>query len=330
MSDDLPSVSIVVEMENIKTVQPEVLGVVLESLAAQLKPVLDRFARPPRLVFVHPGPVDENEEVLQRIRQDGPSVASLDIHAVAVPDGRYYEMKNAGAALAENEILIFADSDAPPEGDWLIQMLRAFETPGVVAASGKTFLKHDDFLSRTLALIWIFPLEHGDERETRQNSIWANNVAFRRDWFANAGGFPYDKGFKCSCFLLHQRLLDEGKDCIRVDAPARHEPLRGLRFIAWRAAVTGRDADRKTLLRKSENRGQRIRYAFKRWTTMMSRATRKIVTKRGLVGMPLWEVPLALLVGWTFHTIALANQLARATGLSEERVEHIPEIFEPR
>jgi len=330
VSHALPSLSIVVEMENIRTVEPAVLGIVLDSLAAQLWPVMGRLARPPRLIFVHPGKVEANDEVLARIRQDGPSLRSLDIHAVAVPDGRYYEMKNAGAALAENEILIFADSDAPPEGDWLLQLLAAFEDPETVAASGRTFLKHDDFLSRTLALTWIFPLEHGDEQEARQAFIWANNVAFRRDWFADAGGFPYDMGFKCSCSLLDQRLLDAGKTCIRVNARARHEPLRGLRFVAWRAGVTGRDDDRKYLLRKSGRRLKRVRYAIKRWNAMMWRTTRKVVTKRKLVNMPAREVPFALLLGWTFYTIAFANQLGRATGLSTEKVERIPEIFEPQ
>lgn len=330
MSQDLPGLSIVVEMENIKTVEPAVLGVVLDSLAAQLWPVMNRFERPPRLIFVHPGRVEENGEVLARIRQDGPSLASLDLHVVAVPDGRYYEMKNAGAALATGEILIFADSDAPPEGDWLLQLLAAFEDPEIAAASGRTFLKHDDFLSRTLALTWIFPLEHGDEQEARQAFIWANNVAFRRQWLADAGGFPYDPGFKCSCSLLHQRLLDAGKTCVRVNARARHEPLRGLRFIAWRAGVTGRDDDRKYRMRKSGRRVKRVRYAIKRWNAMMWRTTRKVVTKRKLVNMPVWEVPFALLVGWAFYTIAFVNQLARATGLSADQVEHIPEIFEPQ
>lgn len=326
---DLPSVSIVVEMENIQTVEPEVLGVVLGSLAAQLTPYLDRFPKPPQLIFSYPGEPEARDDVLRRIRQDGPGLAEMDLSAVGVPDGRYYEMKNAGAALADGEILIFADSDAPPEGPWLNRIFEAFDNPDTVSVSGHTFLKHDDFLSRTLALIWIFPLEHGDEREANRRSIRANNVAFRREWFARLGGFPYDPGFKVSCFLLHRKLIEVGKDCLRVDARARHEPLRGWRFLAWRAAVTGRDADRKVSLTRSEHRGKRLLQALKRWGTMMWRTTRRIISKRKIVGMPWWEVPAALLLGWTFYTIAFANQFASAAGWIGGREEHIPALFEP-
>jgi hypothetical protein len=92
----------------------------------------------------------------------------------------------------------------------------------------------------------------------------------------------------------------------------------------------GRDEDRKYRLRKSENRGRRIRHAIRHWRTMMGRATRKVVTKRTLVEMPLWEMPFALLVGWGYYTILFTNQVASVAGWSAERVEHIPDIFEPQ
>lgn len=328
MPDSLPSISIIVEMENIKTVEPEVLGVVLECLAAQINPHLARFAQPPRLVFAYPGPDGEKDDVLRRIRRDGPGIAALDLRAVGVPDGRYYEMKNAGAALAEGEILIFVDSDAVPHDDWLTQLLAPFADPGSVAVSGHTFLRSDDFTSRTLALIWFFALEHRDEREAARRSINANNVAFRRRWFVEIGGFPYDPGFKVSCALLYNELRRQGRDCIRVDARARHEPLRGWRFLAWRAAVTGRDADRKYRLMKSPSHTRRLSHAVSRWGTMLWRSTRRIVGKRAVVGMPVWQVPAALVLGWTFFTIAFANQFASAAGLLGDAVEHVPDYVE--
>lgn len=324
----LPSVSIVVEMENIRTVEPDVLGVVLESLAAQLRPHLGQFRRPPQIIFSYPGEPDERDEVLRRIRQEGPGLAAIDLDAVGVPNGRYYEMKNAGAALADGEILVFVDSDVELKDHWLRKLLEPFEKAPTVAVSGHTFLRCDDFASRTLALIWIFALERGDDREAARRSINANNAAFRLDWFRSMGGFPYDPGFKVSCALLYHRLRQQGRDCVRVDAQARHEPLRGWRFLLWRAAVTGRDADRKYRLMKSPSRSRRLRHAASRWGTMLWRSTRRIVSKRKIVGLPLWQVPAALLMGWSFYTIAFANQAASATNLFGNAVEQVPEYAE--
>jgi hypothetical protein len=324
----LPSVSIVVEMENIQTVEPEVLGLVLGSLAAQLTPYLDRFPKPPQLIFSYPGAPEAHDEVLQRIRQDGPELADMDLRAVGVADGRYYEMKNAGAALADGEILVFVDSDVQLADHWLLKLLAPFDNAETVAVSGHTFLRCDDFASRTLALIWIFALERGDEREAARRSINANNAAFRLDWFKGIGGFPYDPGFKVSCALLYDRLRKQGFDCVRVDAQARHEPLRGWRFLLWRAAVTGRDADRKYRLMKSPSRARRLRHAASRWATMLWRSTRRIVGKRKNVGLPLWQVPASLLMGWTFYTVAFVNQLASASNLFGDAAEKVPAYAE--
>ncbi len=324
----LPSVSIVVEMENIKTVEPDLLGVVLESLAAQLKPHLGALPRPPQIIFSYPGQPDEREEVLHRIRRDGPGLAAMDLDAVGTPDGRYYEMKNAGAARADGGILIFVDSDVELADGWLGKLLEPFNDATTMAVSGHTFLRHDNFASRTLALIWIFALERGDDREAARRSINANNAAFRLDWFRSVGGFPYDPGFKVSCALLYYRLRQQGLDCVRADARARHEPLRGWRFLLWRAAVTGRDADRKYRLMKSPSRARRLRHAGSRWGTMLWRSTRRILGKRKIVGLPLWQVPAALLMGWGFYSIAFVNQAASAIGLFGNAVEHVPDYAE--
>lgn len=328
MTELLPSLSLVVELENIKTVPAVVLGVVLDNLAAQLRPELGRMSVPPELIFAYEGEASDADAVIHRIRQEAPALAQLPIQAVGLKDGRYYEIKNEGAKHATGDIIIFLDSDTVPEGDWLNQLVAPFADPSVLVASGHTFLDTTDFQSRTLALIWFFPLERDDKREASRRSINANNFAARRQWFSDIGRFPPSKGFKVSCSLLYRRLRDAGGDCVRVQAHCRHEALRGWRFLAWRAAVTGRDGDRKFALMTSEDRGARLRHAFSRWGTMTWRTARRIVTKRRVVGLPAWQVPAAIALGWSFYTIAFVNEAMAASGLLEDQIEQVPAFVE--
>jgi hypothetical protein len=139
-----------------------------------------------------------------------------------------------------------------------------FEQPETVCVNGYTYLLHDDFFSRTFALLWFFPLAEGDRRFAAKRALNANNNAFRRTWIASHP-FPRHNGFKVSCTLTMHELWREGHKIVNADARVYHYSPRGWRFFFWRALVTGRDADRKFVELHAPGRVQRIVKSFTRW-----------------------------------------------------------------
>ncbi|TIU61410.1 MAG: glycosyl transferase family 2, partial [Mesorhizobium sp.] len=91
--------------------------------------------------------------------------------------------------------------------------------------------------------------------------------------------------------------------------------------------VTGRDADRKFVALRSPSRGQRIVKSFSRWFTMSWRTARRIVGHAHPAGMPLWQIPFAVIVGLAFYTLVFWGQLSFAAGIVGDRVELVPDYI---
>ena len=250
--------------------------------------------------------------------------AVANLRFLASPGARYYELKNNGVLSADGDIVIFYDSDTIAEPGWLAAMLEPFRDHATVAVNGYTYLLHDNFLSRTFALIWFFPLAQRDAKFASKRAINANNVAFRHGWIANHP-FPRNNGFKVSCTLLLDELHRGGHELVHVAARVGHYPPRGWRFFCWRALVTGRDADRKLVARKFPGRGRRIAKAFSRWFTMSWRTARRIVGHGSEAGISMWQIPFSLIVGLTFYSLAFWGQLTFALGLVSDQIEILPD-----
>lgn len=158
-------------------------------------------------------------------------VAELVFAACA--GGRYYDLKNNGVLLTEADIVVFVDSDSVAEPGWLSGLLTPFKQPETVCVNGYTYLLHDDFFSRTFALLWFFPLAEGDKRFAAKRALNANNNAFRRTWIASHP-FPRHNGFKVSCTLTMHELWRAGHEIVNTDARVYHYAPRGWRFFLWR------------------------------------------------------------------------------------------------
>ncbi|UVK37826.1 glycosyltransferase [Mesorhizobium sp. AR10] len=319
------SYSIVVEMENAGTIDWHEVGVGIAALAREIKAATDLgYAAKPQVIFVHPGEVGETPllqgEITARVPELG--MAATVVFA-ALPDGRYYELKNRGIAEATGDIVIFNDSDTVAEPGWLPALLQPFRDARTVAVNGHTYLGHDDFASRTFALLWIFPLRDQDRRFAAKRAMNANNCALRRSWLASHP-FPQNNGFKVSCTLLNQQLRAEGHDMVRVEALASHYPPRGLRFFVWRALVTGRDADRKYAALTSISRPARMAKALRRLASESWRVSLRIAVHAPGTGMPVWQVPLAMAAGLAFNSLVFVGQFGLAAGLTRDDVERIP------
>lgn len=321
-----PSYSLVLEMENARSVDLEEVSVGLTALAREIGAVSSLgFARP-QIVISHGG--DEADTLL--LRSNIASAASqleqvADLIFAACPGGRYYDLKNNGIPATDGDVVIFTDSDTVVESGWLSAMLGPFQDPATVAVNGYTYLYYDDFMSRTFALIWFFPMAQKDTRFASKRAINANNVAFRRDWIANHP-FPENNGFKVSCTLLMRALERDGHKLVSANARVYHHPPRGWRFFRWRALVTGRDADRKFRELGSSHRGRRIAKSLSRWQTMSWRTTRRVVRHARQTGMPVWQIPMSLLVGLAFYSLAFWGQFSLAVGLVHDEIEVLPDF----
>lgn len=319
--------SVVVEMENARTVDRDEVVQTLSVLAEQMAQVAQGQDRP-QVILAHPGTEADSAPLGDAVCRAVPrlrEVARLEV--VAVPGGRYYELKNAGFARADGEVVVLLDSDTLPEAGWLQRLLAPFEDPRVAAVSGHTYLRHYDFVSRTLALVWLFPLRHGDERAAQRRALNANNAALRRATVGRTP-FPIDHGFKVSCSKLMRHLETQGFQLVRVPAYAAHAPLTGWRFLVWRALVTGRDADRRYAALKSPAWCQRLAAALGFLWRMPTRALRRVLRLHREVQMPWYEVPLAVMLGCGFYILAgLANLLRLCTAASDGP-EQIPAYAE--
>ncbi len=322
--------TIVMEMENATLITREEFDQTVSALQREIAAWCEGQAgiRTAQVIFVHAGGAEETAILDGLLRDGAPELAALaDLDIVSVPGGRYYEIKNAAIPTARGEIVVFMDADVVPQAGWLTRILEPYRDPAVTIVNGLTILDHDDFLSRCYALFWMFPLEHGDERSQTKRPLNANNCAFRGNWIT-AHPFPDHHGFKVSCSLLTEEARRQGIQTHRVDAVALHKPPRGVRFLVWRALVTGRDNDRRYTVLKSPSRLRRLRHSLGRLWTAEWRSLRRIFFKGGHVGMPVWERPPAFLVASAFHLLSFTSQVAMAAGLVSDRVERIPDHVE--
>jgi hypothetical protein len=320
--------AVVVEMENATTVRWSDVGRTLRVLAEQIAELRGEKGSRATVVLAFPGQSSESEALALAAVREAPQLAEVAlVTAVGVPGGRYYELKNAGIGSVDAELIVLLDSDAVPEPGWLRALVLPFADRELVIVNGHTYLGHYDLISRLLAMVWVFPLREHDGRAAQRRSLNANNCAFRASVFGK-NPFPIDNGFKVGCTKFLRQLEERGIELVRVPAYAEHAPLRGWRFLLWRALVTGRDADRKYADLKSASRWRRFWAAVRGWLKQEGRAVRRILTHYRHVKMPAWQVPLALALGCGFFAIALVGQLLRLCGMTSDRPEYIPAYAE--
>jgi hypothetical protein len=322
-------VSIVVELENSTTIAWEDIAQSLSGLEREI--IANRAACRSNTVevfFVHAGDASHSDTFASTLRSQFPGLFTHAVsHVQSLPNGRYYALKNAGIASATGDITILLDSDAVPFEGWLPLLLAPFTSPETVAAAGKTYLLHNDFVSKTVALIWTFPTDHPRDRSARKQNLYVNNCAFRSSWL-KANPFRLNEGFKVDCTLLVDSLREQGHRIVCTDARCGHQPLRGWRFLVWRALVTGRDEDRKFVETRSASPLRRLRRAISLLYKNERRVLLRVFSLRRHVELPALLTPFSAVTGLAFYGLAFLSQAARAVGLMGYRTETLPSYAE--
>lgn len=229
-----PLLSIVIEWENAGRIGLNRARRMLAALRAQLADEGTRH----ELIMLHDPAKLDRAAIAEAVREaglDGP------VRYAAPLGAGYYEQKNAGAALARGEIVVFLDSDVVPQPGWLGALTRPFADARIGVVGGTTFVDHDGLYSAAMALAWFFPLPGQGRGIAPSRTFFANNVAFRRGIFARHP-FPETGQYRGQCAFLADALIEAGEQ-IRLSRDARvaHPPPQGLRQFLVRALWNGHD-----------------------------------------------------------------------------------------
>ncbi len=143
------------------------------------------------------------------LRKDLDRAAGRDLCFVEIPEGAdYYEAKNRGFAATRAEVVVFGDSDCWPEPRWLEALLEPFGDEGTRAVAGRTTYREDLLGTAATTIDFMYfdsPLGAGCTR-----NFYANNVAFRRELFADHP-FPLHDGlYRGPCQILGLKLHAAG------------------------------------------------------------------------------------------------------------------------
>jgi hypothetical protein len=297
----LPTASIVVEWENARWADLARTRAMLGVLRGQLAELRPRFPAPPEVLFVH----DRNRidaAVIERCLAEAFADTAGLCQARLLPMAGlgYYGLKNAGAAAAAGEVLVFLDCDVIPEPGWLAAMVEPFADADMEMLGGQTFIGGGDFYSRAAALFWVFPLRRDGDGPVRARHVFANNCAFRRGLFLRHPYPPADL-HRGNCRLLSRQLYALGVDIrLQLSARADHPPPAGFGQFLVRGIWRGHD----DLMLDGEPGWRPL---FAQAGKRLGRMHRRILGERRAVGLGRAGAIAAYAVGLAYNMLAFGG-----------------------
>lgn len=315
-----PPVTIIIEWENAIDVEDKWTQRAMSSFESELDRCHNMMSTKPRVMYLYDSGAVDEKAIRKTIASAAPRLGELaDVELVPTPGLTYYKLKNYGVQKTNTDLVIFLDSDAGPQPGWLAGLLKPFADPEVMAVGGFTVLGHEDLLSRTMALSWIFNLPSERDVTVKRHKIHANNAAFRTDFF-KANPFPDLEGaFKKQCGFWLRDISKRGFKWTRTaDAMTIHAPHPGGSFIVWRAWTTGLDRDFQAFHTVTQSRLGRLAYSFWFWANKVGRSWYRIWAKGAEVDLPIWQRPAAMAISLGFFTVALGGELYSSVSRSFE------------
>lgn len=310
---ELPLVTLVIEWENAIDVSDEWTHRAMGALERELEAVAPRMIAKPRIMYLYDAnavAADAIDHTLDRVAPKLREVAELEI--VPTPGFTYYKLKNYGVARSTTDLTIMLDSDAAPQPGWLENLVIPFADPEVQMVGGFTIMAHDDLVSKTMALIWLFDLPEEREETAKKILAHANNFAVRTSFFREHP-FPDFPMFKKHFGMWLRDQVKRGFAFVRTaDAMTVHAPHPGFGYVLWRGWQSGSDRDFQIFLEKDANRLQRLMSPIGFLVRKTRRNWSRIARKGSLVGLPVWQRPVSMAVALAYQLASTAGQLSSA------------------
>jgi|KBSSwiStaDraftv2_1062776.scaffolds.fasta_scaffold435504_1 hypothetical protein len=324
----LSPVTIVIEWENAIDVEDKWTGVAMAALEREIAEVGPRMSAKPRIMYLYNKDTVDPTIIDRTLAAVAPRLKDLaDVEVIPTEGLTYYKLKNYGIARSKTDISVMLDSDAAPQPGWLENLLKPFADPEIMAVAGFTYLAHEDLLSRTMALSWIFDLPDEGKRTVKRHKMHPNNAAVRTDFFRE-NPFPDLPAFKKQCGFWLRDITERGYGFVRTDgAQTVHAPHSGPRFVVWRAWTKGTDRDYQLFQTKARSRLGRIAHAAAYSGGHLGNAWWRILSKGKKVDLPVWQRPAAMVIALGFYGVTFAGALTSALTRS---FEPLPKSDKPR
>ena len=239
-SDSLPlnlRASVIIPAYNAEAVLPRCLQALAHQTISQ-----DQY----EVIVIDDGSEDRTSELA---RAEGVRVLTMQHMGPAAA-------RNAGAKLAQADIIVFTDADCEPAPDFLERILEPFSTPAVSGARGVYRTQQKSLIARFIQLEYEERYRRISRVEARVGTVDAldtSYAAYRRDVFLDSGGF--DTRFIHAAVEDHElsfRLAHEGHIFRFVPTAAvyhwhvdsiRKYALRKFRIGYWKAFLTRQHPD---------------------------------------------------------------------------------------
>ncbi|HEY7510613.1 MAG TPA: glycosyltransferase [Vicinamibacteria bacterium] len=145
-----------------------------------------------------------------------PDGGAVEIRCLEVPGAGYYALKNAGAAAARGEIVLFTDVDCRPGAAYLDTLLETFRGPATACVAGRSLYDGPGVLTRLNSAHSFGDLQRAPGYLDR-GMVVSHNVAVRRSalrerpWGPNTGRVGGD-GYFCDALRAagHRIRLEPG------------------------------------------------------------------------------------------------------------------------
>jgi len=301
--------SIVIEWENIHLAEADRCAAMLRELTRQIaeQPPADG-SRDVEILVIFDDQTTSEARVREVVAASHAAIPDrVTLRFIAGSGRGYYEQKNLGAAEARGDLVVFLDSDVIPEPGWLRALLGSFANPAVEVVCGNCYLDTGDLVSKSLALAWFFPLRDGRDVLARQDSFFANNVAFRRDVAMRYPFEPPEGTSRGACRVLARRLAADGRGLfVNTAARVSHPAPNGLRHLLLRGLAQGRD---NLLFDRLIGRGG-AGASLRRVVRLQIGAWKRIVRHRRTVALGLLDLPAALAIASLYYACYAVGDVA--------------------
>jgi cellulose synthase/poly-beta-1,6-N-acetylglucosamine synthase-like glycosyltransferase len=152
------------------------------------------------------------EETRRAMLDAVPTPARIIIAGQATESGQ--KVHNLLAAVravhSASEVLVFVDSDARPQGDWLRSLVAPLTDEGLGAATGyRWFIPLGGGLSSHLRSVWNASIASALGPNVEKNFCWGGSTAIRRETFARINMLERWRGTLSDDFALMRALRAE-------------------------------------------------------------------------------------------------------------------------